>query len=140
MKPEQRAYITYRLERARGTLGEARMLLDAGCLHAAVNRLYYACFYAVSALLLSEGRSSSKHTGIRALFNREWVKTGRVPAEMGTFYRALFDHRHEADYEDLAEFDPTEVRGWLDRAVAFVADIAKRVEQQLSQDLEPPPQ
>jgi len=41
-----------------------------------VNRLYYACFYAVSALLIQQGLSSSKHTGVRSLFNRHYVKTG----------------------------------------------------------------
>ncbi len=140
MKPELRAYIAYRLDRARGALADATMLLNAGRLHSAVNRLYYACFYAVSALLLSEGRSSSKHTGVRAFFNQQWVKNGRVPAEMGEFYNALYDGRQEADYRDLAEFEPAEVQGWMDRATAFVAEMAKLVEQQLSKDGQPLPQ
>ena len=140
MKTEQRVYITYRLERASGTRTEARALLGMGHLRGAVNRIYYACFYAVSALLLCEGRSSSKHTGLRALFNCEWVKTGRVGPDMGAFYNALFDNRQEADYEDLATFDLAEVQVWFDTAVAFVAEITKRVERQLSEDAEPPPQ
>jgi uncharacterized protein (UPF0332 family) len=33
---------------------EARLMIDSGFLNAAVNRLYYACFYAVSAILLTK--------------------------------------------------------------------------------------
>jgi uncharacterized protein (UPF0332 family) len=50
MTKEERALIEYRMERARETLGEAKMMFDAGRTNAYVNRLYYACFYAVSAL------------------------------------------------------------------------------------------
>jgi uncharacterized protein (UPF0332 family) len=62
---EEKPYVRYRLERASGALAEARMMLDAGHLHATVNRLYYASFYALSALLLTEGMASSKHSGVR---------------------------------------------------------------------------
>ena len=70
MTPERRALLQYRLARARETLDEARLLLDGGHANACVNRLYYACFYAVSALLLTEGQTSAKHRGVRALFDR----------------------------------------------------------------------
>jgi uncharacterized protein (UPF0332 family) len=49
------------MERAREALAEAALLLQAGHLHAYVNRLYYACFYAVSAPLVTQGTSTSKH-------------------------------------------------------------------------------
>ena len=132
MKPEILSYIRYRLERSREGLAEARVLLDAGHLHTAVSRLYYACFYAVSALLLTEGRRVSKHSGVRSLFDRLWVKTGRVPVERARFYRRLFDHRQEADYADLASFERETVQGWLEEADAFVREIARLVESQLA--------
>ena len=46
------AIVAYRMERARQTLGEADLLRQGNYYNAAVNRLYYACYYAVSALLL----------------------------------------------------------------------------------------
>ena len=55
MKEETRTLIDYRLERARESLQEANILLERGHGNAFVNRLYYACFYAVSALLLTKG-------------------------------------------------------------------------------------
>lgn len=70
MKPEEREYIRHRLARAKDTIAEAKTLLEAGFSVGVVNRLYYACFYAVSALLLSEGYSASKHSGVISLFDK----------------------------------------------------------------------
>ena len=102
-------------------------MLANGYLIAATSRLYYACFYAVSALLLSEGMGSSKHTGVKALFNREWIKTGRLPAEMGDLYRDLFDSRQLGDYVDLTSFQQEAVETWLTEAKAFVERIAQEI-------------
>ncbi len=54
MKEETRTLVTYRLERACEALEEADILLERGHANTFVNRLYYACFYAVSALLLTK--------------------------------------------------------------------------------------
>ena len=67
--------IAYRLMRAHETLEDACILANEERWNACVNRLYYACFYAVSALLLTDGLSSSKHTGVRSLFNRYYVNS-----------------------------------------------------------------
>jgi uncharacterized protein (UPF0332 family) len=69
----------YRIDRALETLEDARILQKSKRWNACVNRLYYACYYAVSALLLQKGLFSSKHTGIRSMFNLHFVKTGKVP-------------------------------------------------------------
>ena len=60
MNPEATALVRYRLARARESLAEAELLFANDHVRTAVNRLYYACFYAVSALLLAEGHSSPK--------------------------------------------------------------------------------
>ncbi len=133
MNPEREAYLRYRLERARQTLQDARLLADSGRLHSAVNRLYYACFYCVSALVSAEGHKASKHTGVRSLFNQHWVKTGRVSTDTGGFYSTLFDERQKADYADLVRFDPGKVSRWLDQATAFVTEVSRLVEEHLGE-------
>jgi hypothetical protein len=127
--PERSALLQYRLARARETLDEARLLLDGGHANACVNRLYYACFYAVSALLLTEGQASAKHRGVRALFDRYWVKSGRVSAELGRVYRRLFVRRQRGDYDDLVQFQEAEVRAWLADAQRFVSSITQLAQE-----------
>lgn len=77
-----------------------------------VNRLYYACFYAVSALLAAEGLSSSKHSGVRSLFNENFVKTGSVEKSLARVYNDLYERRQESDYVDFVEFREEQVTLW----------------------------
>lgn len=93
--------IRYRLDRANETLEEARIMMSTNHLFGAANRLYYACFYAVSALLEKHDLSSSKHGGVMSLLNRHFVKTGKVSIDHGKFYSRMFDHRSKADYADM---------------------------------------
>lgn len=115
--------VRYRLDKAFETLEDARVLASAGRWTPCVNRLYYACFYAVSALLISDSMSSAKHTGLRSLFNRFYVKTGKIPKEMAQVFNDLFEKRREGDYMDFVRFDEVSVRPWMPRAEAFVGCI-----------------
>jgi uncharacterized protein (UPF0332 family) len=87
------SFVQYRLERAQEGLKDARLLADAESWNTCVNRLYYSCFYVVSALLVRDGVSSSRHTGIRSLFNRHYVRTGVVPRDLARLYNDLFKRR-----------------------------------------------
>ena len=73
MTDGQRELVRYRMERASETLQEARLMVEGGHLHGAANRIYYACFYAVVALLLTRDLASPKHSGVMALFNRHFA-------------------------------------------------------------------
>ncbi len=82
MNEEFLALARFRVNRAKETLSETSLLLDAGHLNGAVNRLYYAAFYAARAILATKGLDSSKHSGVISLFNREFVKEGITPGFM----------------------------------------------------------
>lgn len=71
------------LERAREALMEAAVLLDRSHAKTGVNRLYYACFYAVSALLLTKGPTATRHSGLRMLFQQHVIRAGRLPMAQG---------------------------------------------------------
>jgi len=60
MSAERDVLIHYRMARARETLAEADLMAQSGHWHGCVNRLYYACFYAVTALLLRHDLSAGK--------------------------------------------------------------------------------
>jgi uncharacterized protein (UPF0332 family) len=129
MKPEEKAtYIKYRLDRAKETLQEAQTLFDTHFLSGAINRIYYAMFYAVSALALLKGFSTSSHTQLRGYFNREFVKTGIVSVDLGK----LFQNRNKGDYKDLVTFNPEEVLDMLQKAEKFITIITALVARQTS--------
>ncbi len=130
MKDETRKLVSYRLERAFESLAEARLLLEQGHTNTFVNRLYYACFYAVSALLLARDLSSAKHSGLRSLFHQNFVKTGAVSAELGKAYDKLYDNRQKGDYADLVKFEKDKVLGWLKEAEDFVAAVEGLLEKE----------
>ncbi len=119
------------MERAREALSEASLLFQAGHLNAYVNRLYYACFYAVSALLVTQGIFTSKHGHLRSLLHRDFVKTGLIPPELGRHFDRLFSNRQEGDYADFVVFKADEIRPWLDESkvfVDYVEDLIARME------------
>jgi len=127
MNPETSDLVKYRLSRAEGALEEAEVLYKSDYLNASVNRLYYACFYAVSALLLNEGLSSSKHSGVRSLFNQHWVKAGRISKELGQFYRQIFDYRQNSDYMDFVSYEKEQVMSLIEESRAFVSIVKSKI-------------
>lgn len=101
MTGETSTLIAYRLQRAREALDEADLLLDRNHINTFVNRVYYACFYSVTALLLTRDLSSAKHSGVRSMFHQHFVKTGLVNMELGQNFDKFFDNRQKGDYADM---------------------------------------
>jgi len=112
--------VRYRMARAREAIDEAWILLDAGHVNTYVNRLYYACYYAVSGLLATRDLLAARHARVRALLHQEFVKPGKLPVNMGQHFDRLFDNRQKGDYADFTHFRFDEVEGWLPETVAFV--------------------
>lgn len=123
MKKESIDLAKYRLEKARNTLSDAKKYIKDATLDSTVNRIYYAMFYAVNALLITKGLSSSKHSGVRALFNREFINKGLIEKEGGEFYSEMFDRRQKGDYKDFVKFKKEDVEDWLKNAEKFISKI-----------------
>ena len=77
-------YIVYRLQRAKETIREVEIHIQNEFWNTAVNRMYYACFYAVGALLIKHGVKTSRHEGARQKFGQLFVKTGKVDRSLAT--------------------------------------------------------
>jgi len=124
-RPETLAEIVrYWLDKAEESLLSAQDELSAGRLPFAVNRIYYACFYAVSAALLAEDLKFKKHSGARASFHQHLVKTGRVSQDLGKLYDELFEARQRGDYFELVFFEQAQVQDWLAHAKQFVIEVS----------------
>lgn len=125
MKQEFIDLVKYRLEKARNVLSDAEKYFVDATLESTVNRIYYAMFYAVTALLITKELSSSKHSGVRAFFNQEFVNKGLIEIRWGKFYSDMFDNRQEGDYKDFMRFEREDVELWLKTAEEFVREIEK---------------
>ncbi|MBP3518970.1 MAG: HEPN domain-containing protein [Parabacteroides sp.] len=130
LSPEHRAALVgYRLERARSTLEEANYMRNGNYYNAAINRLYYACFYAASALLIAKGIEASTHNGVKTMLSFHFVRTGLLGLEHGTTFSNLFEKRHSGDYEDFAYCDAALVDYLLPRAESFIEEVHKLIDK-----------
>jgi uncharacterized protein len=129
MSSELAVLIQYRMERAVETFEDAKLLLHSGSLFSTVNRIYYALFYAVSALLLTKELSAPKHSGVLGIFNREFVHAGLVSKEAGRFYNEMFAFRQKADYKDMVKFEIADVEKWLEQAQTCLSELRRVIEK-----------
>lgn len=121
--PQSEALSQSRLKRARQHLKSARDLLANEDFADSVSRSYYAIFQAARALLATAQLESRKHSGVIALFNQHFVKTGKVDKQLGVILKDARRYRELADYSDLAEFVREDADDQLRDADAFVQVI-----------------
>jgi len=125
---DKETLLAYRLREARETLTDAQTLLEgSGTPRTVINRSYYATFYAVLALFVKEGTDirTSKHAGVIALFNKEFVHTGRIAVEYSRTLQRLFDARQESDYKEFVHNSKDDARKFFAMAEAFLAEIER---------------
>jgi len=94
----QKEVILY-IENADEALNVAQLNLDNDFYAAAINRAYYAIFYAANALLATKKLARSKHSGVLSAFRQHFIKTGLLASELSEIYGQIMDDRHEGDYE-----------------------------------------
>jgi uncharacterized protein (UPF0332 family) len=119
------------LSRARQALDSARVLIQADDAEAAINRAYYACFYAALGALASRGERPKTHSGVRTQFAREFVATGLVPSETGRILGMAAQTREEADYDALSVFDAAAASDLLADAERFVRSVERLLSRHL---------
>jgi uncharacterized protein (UPF0332 family) len=120
---ERRDLVIYRIAKSKNTFGEIDLLVNNKLWNTAVNRLYYACYYAVIALLIDKGIETLTHAGARQMFGVHFIKTGLIERDSGKFYSHLFDLRQTGDYDDFIDFSKEQVLALLDPADKLIAQI-----------------
>ena len=133
MNPQDsQALVAYRMEEARVALGDAEFLSASGrSSQSIVNRAYYAMFYAVLALAQLKGQVPSKHSGVIAMFDREFVHAGVFPRELSKHLHAAFENRQTSDYQVTQNADPEETNAMLTHARAFVECVGNWLNSQV---------
>ncbi len=106
--------------KAEESLASAKRECSAGSYSFSVNRLYYSCFYAVSAILLERKFSFRKHVAVRSTLHKEFIRTGVLDTVWGKLYDQLFEDRQMGDYLPLKAFSREYVESQIERCAEFL--------------------
>jgi len=101
--------LNYRLEQSKRVSEEISAHIEKGFYVTAVNRMYYAMFYAVSALALLYKFETSKHLQLIGWFNKTFIKENKIELRHGESLRKIYEKRQKGDYEPFVEFSKNEV-------------------------------
>ncbi len=124
MNPKERNdLIEHRISRAKSSIKEVELLVENELFNAAISRLYYACYYAVIALLISKEIKAQTHAGVRQMFGLHFIKTGLLDKSHGNLFSEVFDMRLTGDYDDFIECSKEEVIELLWPAKIMISDI-----------------
>ena len=118
-----KALASYRLESAREKLSAAEDLLEKRHYKDSVSRSYYAIFTAARALLATQRLDSSKHSGVIALFNQHFVKSGEVRKDASKWLERAKLYREQADYGDFYIVSLNEAEAQIQSAREFIGEI-----------------
>jgi len=121
----------YRLQRAFETKKDAEILLKSDNLTEAVNRIYYANFYAVKGLLATKMQDSPKHQVVIQTFHNSFVLPGEVPKEYGQIIDHSYRSRDESERrEALSPVSRKDAEGMLaecEKFLCFARELLKKV-------------
>jgi uncharacterized protein (UPF0332 family) len=123
MKGTKNDLIKYRIERAKDTLDDALILFEKKKWNSTINRLYYAAYYAVMALLLKSDIKPTTHNGAKSNFTQHFIKTTIISKDFGKLYSQLFTWRQKGDYDDLFDFDKEKVEPYFEPVKKLIASI-----------------
>ena len=130
-KEEIKEVVKYRMEKANSTFAEIPVLVDNEFYRTAANRLYYACFYAASALLINDGYETHAHNGVIRLLGLHYIKGNRIDKAFGKMYKRLFDLRQTGDYEDYIDIDKDDIIPLIEPSEKFIAEIGNLINKKI---------
>jgi uncharacterized protein (UPF0332 family) len=110
------------VDAAREAMRSAHFNFDGGFFGVAVNRAYYAFFYAATGLLLTVDLTRSKHSGVLAAFREQFVKPGIISVEDSRAYGEAMELRNVTDYEMLGRVDEDMARVVIEQADRFISN------------------
>jgi uncharacterized protein len=121
--------IELQIKKAKETIIDARIALDNNRYRNALNRIYYAVFYIVTALSIKFDFVTSKHKQLMGWFNKNFVHEGKISVELGHIYKTAFDNRQESDYENIFEYNKDEIENYFNDILVFVEEIEKLINE-----------
>lgn len=126
LSPEDRQQlIASYVEKSKQTKEEIPLLIKNNQLFTAVNRIYYAIFYMLSALALKHRFSTSKHPQLLGWFNKNFVKDHKIERKYGKYIQDMYEKRMSGDYDVLTHFSESEVNDLFEKMKETLREIEK---------------
>ena len=113
----------YRIERAKEMLAAAEGNLKIGQYKTALNRSYYAVFHAMRAANILKGFDSSKHSGVIAFFNKEYLNEGILDRKLSIIIKNSSFLREKSDYDDFFIASKKDAEMQLEGAREFLGAV-----------------
>lgn len=129
MSDNREQAIKLKLQKANALLGEAEVLMQNKFYAIVINRLYYGCFHATKALLLTKDLTPKTHSGVVNLLHLHFVQSGLFDMEQASFYSRLLQQRMEEDYSDFIIEDAETTEGFIAPAKAYVGYVEELIKK-----------
>jgi uncharacterized protein (UPF0332 family) len=120
---DRKSLVEYRLKKAKETFAEISILIENKLWRNAANRLYYACFYAASALLINDGHQAHTHSGVKTVLSLNYIKENKIDKSLIKTYGKLFNMRQRDDYEDWINIEEDDISPLVEPAKKFIVEI-----------------
>ncbi|MDR0972740.1 MAG: HEPN domain-containing protein [Prevotellaceae bacterium] len=117
---ERLAIVAYRKQKASIAMHEAEDVATLEHWNLVANRLYYACYYMASALLISKGFQAQTHVGVLRLIGLHFVNQNLLSREEGRLFSRLFDMRQTGDYDDMFDLSREDVTPYINPAKELI--------------------
>lgn len=128
MPDYQKELVEYRLQTAKEKLHSAQVLLEAGEYKDSIGRSYYAMLSAIRAILALDKVDFSKHAGVIAYFQKEYVKTGKFDKEYSKYISSAFQIRNNCDYADFFLVSRSDAEEQYKKAEKFLDAVKQYLE------------
>ncbi len=125
----------YRKEKAEEELKAAKYLYEKDIIKSCLSSSYYSIFHSARALLVFKKLDSKKHSGVIALFNKEYIKTGLINEKAKDILSKAFYIRIESDYKDFYVASKEEAQEQIDNAEFFLNEILNFIRQHYNVEL-----
>ena len=128
-KEERNIMVQVELERAERMTTEFAVYIENQYWNTLVNRMYYAAFHAVTALLINKGLHAGTHQGVYALLSQHFVKSGIVSQEEGRLFSRLATMREKGDYNCYIDATEEELLPLIEPTKAFINHCRELITQ-----------
>lgn len=126
---ERRIIVNLELEKATNTMAQISELQKLGYWDNIANRLYYAVFHAVNALLINDGHPVNTHRGVIAMFGNYYIRTGIFAREDGRLYSDLQTMRNNSDYNCSYDATQQEIEPMIEPSKLLISKVSNYIKK-----------